>query len=790
MFRYLDGLLRLALVAWFAVSLAHGDGPVLPFPDPPSGSVARRTMEESRYSPAPAPRRIPKGSPNVLIILLDDAGPGLASTFGGDVHTPTLDRLAKSGVSFNRFHTTAMCSPTRGSLLTGRNHHALGQGQIASLVNDWDGYNGVMPASAASIAKVLGYYGYATSAFGKWHNTPHNETSQVGPFERWPTGRIIGFDYFYGFLAGETSQYEPAIVENLNRIQPPHREKYHVTEDMTDKAVDWMRRQRAIAPDRPFLMYWAPGAVHAPHQIFKEWADKYRGRFDDGWDAMRERVFARQKALGWIPNDAKLTPRHPKLAAWNDIPESERPFQRRLMEVFAGFLEHTDTQAGRLIDELERLGIRDNTLVLYVGGDNGSSAEGQNGSISELLAQAGIPTTTADHIRTMNELGGLDALGGPKTDNHYHGGWAWAGGTPYQGTKLLASHFGGTRVPLVVSWPKSVKADSQPHPQFHHVIDVVPTIYEAVGIEAPQAVDGVSQMRMDGVSMLAAIRDRDAPERRTTQYFEIMGSRAVYKDGWMASALGPRLPWVPGIDPALYRWTPDSDRWELYDLRRDFSQAVDLAEKEPAKLEELKQAFDDEAKRNNVYPIGGGLWVGLHPEYSKQNPATEFHYDGTITNLPESNAPKLQMRSSLVTIEAELKPNAQGVLYSMGGFSGGIAVWMDDGQLNYEYNVYEVERTRVTSGESLPPGKAVIEIETRFATGQRIPPADVTLRVNGKQVGAGRVPRTSGYVMNANDVFDVGRDSYSPVSPAYYDRAPFPFDGKIEKVIIKYLPAN
>jgi arylsulfatase len=745
-------------------------------------------MQESTYSPRPAPQRLRKDAPNVLVILLDDAGPALASTFGGDVRTPTLDRLAREGVSFNRFHTTAMCSPTRGALLTGRNHHALGQGQIASLVNDWDGYNGVMPTSAASIAKVLGYYGYATSAFGKWHNTPHNETSQAGPFERWPTGRVIGFDYFYGFLAGESSQWEPAIVENFNRIEAPKRDKYHFTEDMTDKAVTWMRQQKAIAPDRPFFMYWAPGAVHGPHHIFKEWADKYKGRFDEGWDAMRERVFARQKALGWTPSNAQLTPRHPKMAAWADIPANERPFQLRLMEVFAGYLEHTDTQAGRLIDELDRLGIRDNTIVLYVWGDNGSSAEGQNGSISEFLAQAGIPTKTADHIRVLDGLGGLDALGGHKTDNHYHAGWAWAGSTPYQGTKLLASHFGGTRVPLVLGWPKSVKADAAPRTQFHHVIDIVPTLYEAIGIKAPKVVDGVPQMRMDGVSMLGAIRDAKASETRKTQYFEIMGSRAIYKDGWMASAMGPRLPWVPGIDPAIFKWTPDQDRWELYDLRSDFSQANDLAQKNPQKLAEMKRAFDAEARANKVYPIGGGLWIGLHPEFTKQNPTTEFHFDRSIVGLPEANAPKLQMRSSVVTIEAELKPDSKGVLYALGGFSGGIAVWVDGGKLNYEYNLYEIERTRVTSSETLPAGKATIEVETKFVPGERIGPADVTLRVNGQTVASGRVPRTTGYSMTGNDAFDVGRDSYSPVSPAYFDRAPFAFDGKLDKLVVKYLP--
>ncbi len=563
------------------------DGSTLPFPPKPSGSTAKRTMQESIYSPLPNPRRLPVDAPNILIILIDDAGPALPDTYGGDIHTPTLSRIANSGVSFNRFHTTAMCSPTRAALLTGRNHHRVGAGQIASLANDWDGYSGMWPATSASLAKVLGCYGYATSAFGKWHNTPHSETSQAGPFNRWPTGNLVGFDYFYGFLAGETSQWEPAIVENFNRIEPVHGEGYHLTEDLADKGIEWMRRQRALAPDRPFLMYWAPGAVHAPHHVAREWADKYKGRFDDGWEAMRERVFARQKALGYIPADTQLTPRHASMAAWDDIPEEERGFQRRLMEVFAGFCEHTDTQVGRLIDELDRQGIRDNTLVFYIWGDNGSSAEGQNGSISEFLAQSGTATTVQDQLRALEELGGLDALGGKKTDNHYHGGWAWAGSTPYQGTKLIASHFGGTRNPLAVSWPKSIKPAKTPRSQFHHVNDIAPTIYDILNITPPQTVDGVTQDPMDGISMTYALESADEPGRKQRQYFEIMGSRAIYQGGFIASAFGPRIPWKPGLDPAIYKWTPDKDQWELYDLSKDFSQANDLAENQPEKLREM-----------------------------------------------------------------------------------------------------------------------------------------------------------------------------------------------------------
>jgi len=489
------------------------DGSVLPFPPTPSGSTAARSMQDSKYNPLPQAKRLPSDAPNILVVLIDDAGPALPNTYGGDIHTPNLSRIANTGVSFNRFHTTAMCSPTRAALLTGRNHHRVAQGINASRGNDWDGYTGMWPATSASVARVLGSYGYASSAFGKWHNTPDLETSAIGPFDRWPTGRLVGFDYFYGFLAGETSQWEPALVENFNRLAPKHAEK-HLSEDLADKAIAWMRQQRALAPDEPFLMYWAPGAVHGPHHVPKEWADKYKGKFDDGWDVMRERIFAQQKKLGYIPENTQLTPRPEAMAAWDEIPESEKPFQRRLMEVFAGFCEHTDAQVGRLIDELGNLGIRDNTIVFYIWGDNGSSAEGQNGTISELLAQSTTDSVIADHLRVLEEHGGLDELGGPKFDNMYHAGWAWAGSTPHRSTKLVAAHFGGTRNPLAVSWPKSIKPDKVPHPQFHHVNDIVPTIYDVLDIKTPKIVDGVSQEPLDGVSMNTHLTLRTHRTRR------------------------------------------------------------------------------------------------------------------------------------------------------------------------------------------------------------------------------------------------------------------------------------
>ena len=472
---------------------------ILPFPPTPSASQAGVTIESSNYQKRVEPRRLPEDAPNILIVLIDDVGPATPSAYGGEIDTPTLDRIAGMGISYNRFHSTAMCSPTRASLLTGRNHTRVGNGQIAAIANDFDGFSGIIPKSSATMAEVLKAYGYNTGAWGKWHNTPEEQITSKGPFDYWPTG--YGFEYFYGFLAGEASQYEPTMVRNTTYVDRPEtsggNDHYHLSEDIADDAIHWLREQKAYAPDKPWFMYWAPGASHGPHQVMKEWADKYKGKFDDGWDEYRQRVFANQKKLGWIPSDAQLTPRPKSMASWDSIPESEKPFQRRLMEVFAGFTEHADVQVGRVIDEIEQQGELDNTLVLYIWGDNGSSSEGLYGTISEQLAQNGIPTKISEHLTALEELGGLDALGTDKTDNMYHAGWAWAGSTPYKGTKLQGAYFGGTRQPMAISWPKSIKADKTHRPQFHHVNDVVPTVYEILGITAPSVVNGFHQDEFD-----------------------------------------------------------------------------------------------------------------------------------------------------------------------------------------------------------------------------------------------------------------------------------------------------
>jgi len=769
---------------------------ILPFPPKPSGSIAGRTIQESVYSPLPATSRLPKDAPNILIVLIDDVGPAQSSTFGGEIETPTMDRIAKAGISYNRFHTTAMCSPTRGALLTGRNHHRIGAGQIAELANDWDGYSGVQPKTSAMIPEVLKAYGYSTAAWGKWHNTPAEHTTAAGPFDYWPTG--YGFEYFYGFLAGEASQYEPNMVRNTSIVhpnEPKNGRPYHLSEDIADDAINWLRQHKACAPDKPFFMYWASGAVHGPHHVAKEWADKYKGKFDDGWDKYRERVFKNAKAKGWIPQNAQLTPRPETLAAWDSIPESEKPFQRRLMEVFAGFVEHTDAQVGRVVDEVDRLGYGDNTLIFYIWGDNGASAEGQAGTISELLAQNGIPSTVEQHIKALNDLGGLDVLGSPKTDNMYHAGWAWAGSTPYKSTKLIAAHFGGTRNPLAVRWPKKIKPDATPRPQFHHVNDIVPTLYEVVGITPPNVVNGFPQDPIQGVSMAYTFNDAKARGRLLTQYFEIMGSRGIYHDGWFAGAFGPRAPWLPGIPKGLFdakgqlAWSPDNDKWELYNLNEDWSQADDLATKMPEKLAQMKELFLIEFAKNQGLPVGGGLYVPMvRPDLRIAPPYTEWTFAGALTRMPEFAAPALGNKENVVTIDADIPANANGVLYALGGFSAGLSCYVMDGVLCYEYNLFEIQRTHIKAKGQLPTGKAKIEVTTKYAVKRPAGPLEVTLKVNGREVAKGQVPVSAPLGFTANDCLDIGTDLGSPVSLDYYDAAPFKFNGKINEMHVKYTP--
>lgn len=756
------------------------DGSVLPFPTTPSASTAAPALKDSTMTWREQKRRLAEDAPNIVIMLLDDTGFGQAGTYGGPIETPTLDRIAANGISYNHFHTTALCSPTRAALLTGRNHHRVGNGVITEMAMDWDGYVGTIPRTAATLPRVLGEYGYKTSAFGKWHNTPAVETTTMGPFTNWPTGPVIGFDFFYGFLAGETSQWEPRLVKNINQIEPPHDEKYHLSEDMAEQAVSWLRQHRSFSPDKPFFIYFAPGAGHGPHHVGKEWADKYKGKFDGGWEKLRDDVYAKQKELGWIPADAKLTPRPDFIPGWDTIPESQRAFQTRLMEVYAGFIEHADVQCGKVIDEIERQGELNNTIVIYIFGDNGAATAGQNGTISELLFQNNIETTINDHLRALDELGGLDAIGTAKTDNMYHAGWAWAGNSPFQYMKQVASHLGGTRNPMAISWPARIRPNREPRTQFTHVNDIVPTVYDAIGIMPPKIVDGYDQVPIDGKSFAASFQDASVESDKKVQYFEIFGNMGLYHDGWLASSVGPTL--NPELKKQGEEWDPEGNTWELYNLQEDFSQANNLAAQFPDKAEEMAQLFMQQAEENKVFPIGGSLWNSLHPEDRISTPYTQWEFDASTRRMPEFTAPGLGRQSNTVTIQARIPEKASGVLYALGGFSGGLAAFMDEGRIGFEYNTMMIERYRVLSDEPIAAGDHKIEVKTTLEKPGA--PAKITILVDGAEVAKLDVKRTVPLAFTASETFDVGVDLGSPVSIYYFDRRPFAFNGELEAVTV------
>jgi arylsulfatase A-like enzyme len=792
--------MRLALVVLASLSVwssqapaaaqiqeADAVGAVLPFPEPESASVAGKILADSKHKWREAERHLSEDAPNIVIFMTDDAGFANSSTFGGPVNTPTLDRLANTGISYNRFHTTAQCTATRASLLTGRNHHRVGAGQIAEFASDWDGYAGVIPKTTATIPQVLSHYGYNTAAFGKWHNTPVTSITKLGPFDRWPTG--MGFDYFYGFLAGETSQYEPSLFENTIPVQAPHDPAYHLTEDMAEKAIGWMRTSRTLNPESPFFLYFTPGAVHGPHHVFKEWADKYEGKFDEGWEVLRQLTFEQQKQMGWIPRNAKLNPLHEGMQKWSDVPDSQKEFQTRLMEIFAGFLEHTDVQYGKIVDELEAQGVLENTIIIYINSDNGPSAEGLNGSISELLGPNVMPSTIEQQIEVLNrDYGGLDALGGPKLESMYHHGWTYAGAAPFQGVKLLAAYMGGTRTPLVISWPAKIKHDGKVRSQFHHVNDIAATLYDALDITPPEVVNGVAQQPLDGQSMLYSFDKPEAESAKKTQYFELMGSRGIYHDGWFAGTFGPKAPWNNDITK-LINWEPENDTWELYNLEEDYSQSNDLAREHPEKLVELMEIFDKEATQNLVYPVGASYYTSFFsPSEMLSSTLSEWTFFEGQDRIPENLAPKfLSGRSTLAIIDAQIDKNSEGVLFAVGGISSGFTVYMDKGFLKAEYNAMTLDRYKASSKSPIPTGKVKIAVKTQYDTQERLAPATVILAVNGKEMAQMRMERSVPAVHTASETFDVGKDLGSPVALDYYDRAPFEFNGTIEKIEIRYI---
>ena len=740
----------------------------LPHPDPPFKGKIGETYKDSTPD-YPRPVKASKGSPNVLLVLLDDVGFGMCSTFGGPVPTPHLDKLAKNGLTYNRFHTTALCSPTRAALLTGRNHHSCGTGVIIEMGTGYPGYTGIIPQSTSVAAQTLRDNGYATAMFGKAHNTPEPEISPAGPFHNWPTGQ--GFEYFYGFNQGETNQYYPTLYRNTQPVAQPKSmsEGYHFMADMTDEAIAWTHNVRAANPDKPWFNYFSTSGIHAPHQPPKEYRDKYRGKFDYGWDKQRELTHARQLEMGIIPKGTKLTPRDSSVPAWETRSADEKEVYTRLMENYAGYMEYTDYQVGRLIDSLAASGELDNTLVLYVVGDNGASAEGGlEGTFSELASLLGVQLGLESTIKRIDEIGG------PTSEPHVPVGWAWAMNAPFKWTKQVASHFGGTRNPLVVHWPKGIKAKGEIRDQFHHVIDIVPTILEACQIPEPTVVNGILQKPIEGVSMLYSFEDSKAKSRRTTQYFELAANRAIYHEGWVAcSRYG--YPWVTagrGIDFV-------NAPWELYQVNDDFSQSVDLATKEPAKLNELKNKFLEEARKYDVFPLDSRFSERLDPKLRESGePRTNWTYYGNNVWLPEPIGPQLFPRGHKITAELTI-PNggAEGVISCAGAFSAGWSLYIKDAKPVFRYTGFEISDITITGTVDVTEGK--ISVETEFVPdGSKEGAGTLKLSVNGKSAGEGQIKRT--FFRHGLEPFEVGRDSITPVSPDY--RSPSPFTGTIEKI--------
>jgi arylsulfatase len=772
-------------------ALAQRDGSI-PKPDEPFQGVARRTLAGSKPD-YPKPVKAPPDAPNVLLVLVDDAGFGNPSTFGGPCQTPTLTRLASQGLRYNRFHVTALCSPTRAALLSGRNHHALGFGSVAEFAGGWPGYDSTWPKSAAGVAQILQGNGYSTAAFGKWHLTPDHQQGAAGPFDRWPGG--LGFDYFWGFLGGASGQYDTIVTENNTILGVPQAKNYYFPTDMANRAIQWIHDQKAQSPDKPFFLYYAPGASHAPHHVPREWADRYKGKFDQGWDKLREETFARQKALGVIPADARLTPRNPAFPAWDSVPPDLKKLYARQMEVYAGFQENCDHEIGRVVQSIEDLEIADNTLIIYIWGDNGSSMEGtETGSFNEMTTLNGLDVPPAQQLKLIDAYGGIEGWGGPSSQPHFACPWAWAGNTPFQWGKQVASHFGGTRDPMVVSWPRRIKDKRGLRTQFTHCIDVVPTILDAVGIPAPKEVNGIEQMPMHGVSFENTFDDARAKSRHTQQYFEIFGNRAMYKDGWIASARLDRIPWK--IDPAAMekfgptgRWDPDQDRWELYHIDEDFSQANDLAAKHPDKVAELRRLFWEEAEKYHVTPLMGGLasfYGFLPPTASRQ---TFSFYPGT-ENISSGMTPPIYNRSFTITADLEVPAGgAEGVIVANGDFLGGFSLYVQGGKLHYTYSFLGLKADTLTSSQPLPIGKVAVRYEfTADTPGKLGTGGQGRLFINGKPVGGNRLEHSVPLRFSSYAGMDIGRDNGDPVSPSYPAQSPFPFTGGIGKVVFDVAP--
>ena len=779
-----------ACLCWFAASCASADstppqpGPapggaldrtVLPIAEPTFASVTELDVRKAKAPPR-FDVKAPAGAPNVVIVLIDDIGFGHSSAFGGPIAMPTLEKLAASGLKYNRFHTTALCSPTRTALLTGHNHHANNAGAIMELATAFPGNTGVRPNSITPLAEILRQNGYSTAAFGKYHETPPWEVSVSGPYDRWPTGS--GFDKFYGFIGGETNQWAPAIYDGVTRVEHKQTPDYHFTVDMTDQAINWVSAQQALTPDKPFYMYFATGATHAPHHAPKEWIAKYKGQFSGGWDKLREETLARQKKLGVVPADAKLTPRPKEIPAWADMSADQKRLFERQMETFAGFAEHTDHEVGRLVAQLEAIGELDNTLFYYIVGDNGSSAEGgPEGTYNEMMALNGI-VGKADQM-----MDHIDAWGDPTTFPHFAIGWAWAGNTPFQWTKQVASHFGGTRNGMVLHWPKWIKAKGEVRSQFHHVVDVAPTALEAAKVPQPKLVNGIAQRPMDGISMLYSVDAPKAADRRTTQYFEMFGNRGIYHEGWVACTRHS-IPWLLAANPTPLL----DDVWELYNVNEDFSEANDLAKQRPEKLKELQAVFMKEAMRNHVLPIDDRRAERFNPVVAGRPDLLGERKSLTVypgmTGMLENAFINVKGVHHTVTAEVEVKDaTAEGVIIAQAGYFGGWTLYMKAGVVHHEYNFFALERTNVKAPAALAAGKHTIVYEFIPDAAEPGTGGKSILSIDGQKAAEGKIPKTEPFMFSADEGTDVGLDGETNVS-LDYPQGNNAFTGKIVKVTV------
>jgi arylsulfatase A-like enzyme len=756
---------------------------VLPKPEPPFHGEIGRTVKASTPD-FPKGVEAPAGAPNILFVLTDDVGFGASSTFGGPIQTPTFQRLADNGLRYTKYHTTALCSPTRAALITGRNHHSVASGVITEFATGYPGYNSLVPKSAGSVGAVLKDNGYNTAWFGKMHNVPDWMSSQAGPFDLWPTG--LGFEHFYGFLGGDSDQWHPALYDGTNPIEPYlGNPTYILDRDLGDKAIAWMRMQHALAPSKPWLLYYATGTAHAPHHAPKDWIAKYKGQFDQGWDRVREETLARQIKLGILPANTQLTKRPEQIAAWDSLSADQKRLYARMMEVYAGALSHADYHIGRLLDAVEQSGQRDNTLVIFMMGDNGASAEGTlQGTTNEVGTAANGVQESIPFLLSM-----IDELGGPKTYNHYPVGWAHAMDAPMQWTKQIASHFGGTRNGMVISWPARIKDKGGLRSQFCHVIDIVPTIYEAAKITPPTILDGVEQKPLDGVSLVYTFDKADAPTAHSVQYFEMFGNRAIYKDGWMASTTPLRLPWVTiGFEPS-----PDDFKWELYNIDEDPSQANNVVAKYPDKLKELQDAFDVEAKKYNVYPLDSSFASRADPAIrpSLTRGRSEFVYFPGMIRIPEGSAPNFKNKSWTIAAEVTVpQGGANGVLATMGGRYGGWALLMQDSRpgFAYAYSNQPEHKYRVVSDQPLAPGNHILRVKFEYDGGGIGKGGRATLLVDEKPSAQGRIERTIPVRFSLDETFDVGEDTGTPVLEEYADQMPYRFTGTLKRFVVVLEP--